>query len=98
APFTLLVNQTALVDFTLAVGQVTQTVNVEATATTLQAASSDLNSLVPNKDVVNLPLNGRNFTQLLTLTPGASPVIVSQQVYGWGFPAAAQSAVDFPSM
>src|SRR5205085_11500559 len=81
-PFTLVVDQTATLDFSLIVSAVKQSVTVEAVGTTIQTATADLGSLVSQKDTVSLPLNGRNFTQLLTLTPGASPVNVSQQAYG----------------
>jgi hypothetical protein len=98
ASFTLVVDQNLIQDFTLQVGAETQTVTVEATATVLQTATSDLSTLQSNKGVESLPLNGRNFTQLLTLSPGASPVNVSQQAYGVFAPISAQSTVSFPAM
>ena len=47
---------------------------VEATASEVQASTAELGAVVGRQQVVDLPLNGRNFTQLLTFTPGASPV------------------------
>ena len=40
--------------------------------------------MVAEKQVVDLPLNGRNFTQLLSLSPGVAPVSVSQNSGGFG--------------
>src|SRR6202043_3766472 len=44
----------------------------------LQATSSELGTLVQQRTVSDLPLNGRSFTALLTLAPGANPVNQSQ--------------------
>jgi hypothetical protein len=99
-PFTLVVDQRATLDFSLSVSAVKQSVTVEAVGTTIQTATADLGRLVSQKETVSLPLNGRNFTQLLTLTPGASPVNVAQSgaSYGVFAPVASQSQVAFPSM
>src|SRR5579863_1223823 len=82
-PFTLAVNQTATFDFTLTVGAVQQSVTVQAVGAAVEASTAELGSVVTNEQVVDLPLNGRNFTQLLTLNPGTSPVSVSQNASGW---------------
>jgi outer membrane receptor protein involved in Fe transport len=82
APFTLLVNQTATLDFVLAVGSTTQTVSVEARAELLQISTAELGTVITSRPVVDLPLNGRNFTQLLTLTPGVSPANPGQSASG----------------
>jgi Carboxypeptidase regulatory-like domain len=78
APFELGVNQTLSQPITLGVGSVTETVEVTAKAPMLQLSSSELGTVIPVKAVNDLPLNGRNFTQLLTLTPGATPVSTAQ--------------------
>ena len=75
---TLLVNQTATYDFTLKTGSVKETVTVQATAATLETSTSELGVAITRREVNELPLNGRNFTQLLALTPGVSTVNVSQ--------------------
>ena len=75
-PFQLVVNQTATFNVTLAVGQVTQVVTVKATGVLLETATAELGGTITSRPVNDLPLNGRNFTQLLTLTPGMSPVNV----------------------
>ena len=76
--FTVGVNQMVTQDLALTLGQVNETVTVEAQAKLIQQSSAELGSIVPEKAVEDLPLNGRNFTQLLTLTPGATPVSTSQ--------------------
>jgi hypothetical protein len=78
APFELAVNQTITQPMHLAVGATAETVEVRAEAPLLQLASSELGTVIPQRAVNDLPLNGRNFTQLLTLTPGATPVSTAQ--------------------
>ena len=95
-PFTLVVNQTATFDFALEVGAVTETVTVQAAGAQLQASSAELGSAVTEKEVVDLPLNGRNFTKLLELTPGVAPVSVSQN--RGGFTARPIGEFQFPAV
>jgi hypothetical protein len=98
--FQLAVSQTTTLDFTLQVGTVQQSVTVQAVGELLESSSAGLGSVISEHQVKDLPLNGRNFTQLLTLTPGASPVNVAQsgQSYGVFSPVTKQSQVVFPSM
>jgi outer membrane receptor protein involved in Fe transport len=81
---TLVVNQTATINITLSPGVVTQTVNVQASAVALEASTAELGVVIVRTEVNDLPLNGRNFTQLLNLTPGVSTVNVSQNSSGAG--------------
>ena len=67
----LQVSQTARVDFALSVGDVATAVTVEATAPVVQSDTSSIGSVVDNRQVQNLPLNGRSsISSLLSLTPG----------------------------
>lgn len=84
ANITLVVNQTATFDLTLSPGSVKETVTVQATAAALETSTSELGVAIVKREVNDLPLNGRNFTQLLSLTPGVSTVNVSQNSAGAG--------------
>ena len=69
---TLAAGDRTRVNAQLTVGNTNQTVTVEAVASSLQTDSSVLSSDIGEKTTQDLPLNGRNFTQLLTLQPGVS--------------------------
>ncbi len=71
AAFTLAVDQTARVNVALKAGAVTETVQVSAQGVALDTADAALSQLVSQKQVAALPLDGRNFVQLLFLSPGA---------------------------
>ena len=66
----LQVNQTARFDLALEVGAVTESVNVSASAPVLATDTSDVGQVVAQRQIVELPLNGRNFMQLTALTNG----------------------------
>jgi len=70
----LQVNQRARVDFSLQVGQLNETVQVAAAAPLLESQSSSLGSVIAERFVSELPLNGRNFIQLAILSPGVNGV------------------------
>jgi outer membrane receptor protein involved in Fe transport len=72
------VNQTVTRNVGLTVGDVSQTVEVSSEGELVQQSSSELGTVIQEKVVQDLPLNGRNFTQLLTLTPGVTPVSTAQ--------------------
>jgi len=79
APFRLSVNQTFAQNVKLAVGSTGETVEVNANAAEmLQRSSSELGTVIQEDVVQDMPLNGRNFTELLTLTPGATPISTAQ--------------------
>lgn len=74
----LSVNQAAQFNFTLTPGSTQQSVTVSAETGRIQTTTAELGTVIVNKSVDNLPLNGRNFTQLLELTPGVSRISVAQ--------------------
>ncbi len=67
-------NQNARVDVVLRPGQVTQTVQVEANAGQAETVVATLGRVVERRKIVDLPLNGRNFTKLGVLQPGVNPI------------------------
>jgi len=66
------VQQTARVDFKLEVGAVTSTVEVSALAALLTTENATVGTVIENRRIVDLPLNGRNFLQLVSLSPNVS--------------------------
>ena len=75
----LSVNEDRLLNLTLQVGTVTQNVNVTGAAAAVETAASTLSQVVGTREVVDLPLNGRQFTQLVLLSPGVAPREGGQQ-------------------
>jgi hypothetical protein len=67
---TVIIGTTSVADIVLTVGQLTQTVNVDASAAQVNTTTEDVASLVNQEQLQNLPLNGRNFEQLIFLAPG----------------------------
>jgi hypothetical protein len=66
----LTVGKTAVVDHALQVGEVAQTVTVTGEATMLETTTATVSQLVDQKRVEDLPLKGRDLTQLAELQPG----------------------------
>lgn len=89
------VNQTTTYNFTLQVGSSQQAVTVKAAVATVETSTSELGTAVTTRAVNDLPLNGRNFTELLSLTPGVSPVNTSQTN---GFMANPVGSFTFPAV
>jgi Carboxypeptidase regulatory-like domain len=77
---TLNVQENLSRNFTLQIGSAVESVTVEAEsgADLIQTTSSNLGTVINQKAIHELPLNGRSFSQLLTLTPGATPISTSQ--------------------
>jgi hypothetical protein len=71
---TLTVGANLVVDFSLPIGQVTQTVNVEGEVSTVETQTAAVSSLVTSRQMSQLPLNGRNYEQLLSLAPGVQTI------------------------
>jgi len=84
SPVTLTVNQVARMDFKLKLGPLSETVTVTAAAPVIEKTTSEISTLIDEKQVENLPLNGRNFTQLATLVPGVNRGIPGSNSSGGG--------------
>jgi hypothetical protein len=83
----LAIGGSVVVDIALPVGQITQTVNVESEVSRVETTTSEVSTLISPQQMRDLPLNGRNFEQLLTLAPGVSTVAaalnaVTGRLYG----------------
>ena len=66
----LAVGQDATINLSLHVGEVSQQVIVNADASTVNVTTTDISGLVGERQIKNLPLNGRSYDELLTLNPG----------------------------
>ncbi len=66
-------NDSLVINVALNVGAVSETITVEATPIAVETTSGELSGLIQSSQVAELPLNGRNFMQLLTLVPGVAP-------------------------
>ncbi len=66
------VQQTVRLDFTLQIGQVTESVEVSGVADLLQAENATVGTVVENKGVTELPLNGRGYLNLVALSSNAN--------------------------
>jgi Carboxypeptidase regulatory-like domain len=71
-----------VVDFALKVGQTQQTVTVEGQVSQVETQSTSISNLVEPTQMRELPLNGRNFEQLLTLSPGVIQQMGGATFYG----------------
>ena len=67
---TLVVSQSARLDFTLSLGSVKDTIEVRGTAPLLESSTASVGQLIETKAVSDLPLNGRNYLQLAKLSSG----------------------------
>ncbi|OYW12034.1 MAG: hypothetical protein B7X34_02310, partial [Acidobacteriia bacterium 12-62-4] len=72
------VQQSRREDIDLQIGNVTETIEVAASAISLQTENATLGTVIDNKRIVEMPLNGRNYLQLVSLAPNVS----------YGFPSA----------
>ncbi|HEY6121870.1 MAG TPA: carboxypeptidase-like regulatory domain-containing protein, partial [Pyrinomonadaceae bacterium] len=67
------VDQAARIDFTLEIGTLNESVNISTNEPPLERDTSSIGQVIENKTIVTLPLNGRNYSQLVLLMPGATP-------------------------
>lgn len=68
------VAENKVVNLDLQVGPVSETVTVSSDAAPVETRSGEISSLITEKQVTELPLNGRNYAQLALMVPGVSPV------------------------
>lgn len=82
------VNEEVRLDVTLKVGNLTESVTVSGISTTVDTVSSTLKTVVDQKRIEELPLNGRNPTQLMTLVAGVIPDPRADVTSGATYPGA----------
>ncbi|MBZ5702508.1 MAG: TonB-dependent receptor [Acidobacteriia bacterium] len=82
----LIVNVQAHIEqnFRLEVGSVSESITVEGGAPVINLADSALGEVIVGRQVTELPLNGRNFTQLATLVPGVTRGVPTGSATGSG--------------
>ncbi len=78
----LQVNQRARVDVSLEVGRLEETTTVVASAPLLRTDSSEVGTVIEERAIKELPLNGRNFAALVYLTPGITPGQAGENLSG----------------
>jgi len=88
------VNQTATVNVHLKLGSETQQVEVKADAQLVQSTVSSLGQTVMEREILDLPLDGRNFSQLGLLQPGVVPLTPGLLQAGGAARAGQAYAVD----
>ena len=69
----LSIQQRLEVDFTLEVGDIAEEVQVEASAVSVQTESGQLGTIIGSEEITDLPLDGRRYSDLILLSPGAVP-------------------------
>ncbi len=77
----LTVGRVAVVDLTLQVGAVTQTVEVTGEAPLIELTNSNITGLVDDRTIRELPLNGRSYDQLALLQPGIVKYTTANQSF-----------------
>src|SRR5712691_2291901 len=88
------VNETATIPVRLVVGAETQQVQVMADAQLIQGTVTSLGKTVSGREVLDLPLDGRNFTQLGLLQPGVVPLTPGLEEAGGSLRAGQAYAVN----
>jgi len=81
---TLTVGAQQVLNFTLQVGQVAQRVVVTGAPPAVELASSSIGAVVSPDTIVNLPLNGRDWTQLAALQTGVNVVVTQRPINASG--------------
>jgi hypothetical protein len=82
ANITLEISEVKEVNFKLQIGSASETVNITDEVPLVDTATSNTGEIIQGRQVVDLPLNGRNFTSLALLTPGVGRGAYSDQATG----------------
>src|SRR5690606_37547820 len=71
------IGDVAQANFTLEIGVVTEIVEVQAGAQMLQTSNTSVGTVIDNERIVELPINGRNYLDLVKLSPNVSAEMCS---------------------
>jgi Carboxypeptidase regulatory-like domain len=93
-PVTVNISQNVRLQFALAVSAVKSTVDVQSDASLVDTTTNALGAVVTGREILNLPLNGRNFTQLGLLQSGVAPLTPAMATYGGSLRANQAYAVN----
>jgi hypothetical protein len=74
----LQIQQTVRLDFRLEIGSLNETVEATAVAPMLNSEDAVIGTVIENRRIVELPLNGRNFLKMVELTPTCRPALPTQ--------------------
>jgi hypothetical protein len=74
----LQVNSNPVINAVLEVGQVTEQVEVQANASLVETRTQGVGQVIENQRILELPLNGRNVTELISLAGGATPAPITR--------------------
>ena len=88
------VNGNLVVNLTLEIGSVSETVTVPNETAPVETRSGEVSSLVSEKQVTELPLNGRNYAQLVLMVPGVSPTNDAFNTRGTGLDSFVGASVN----
>ena len=69
---TLLIGQAATLDFSLAVGELTQEVVVQAAGAAMEPTRTEISSVIEQRQIATLPVSGRQFIDFALLAPGVT--------------------------
>lgn len=98
AAFDVGVAQVVTLNAALKVGNVQQSVTVAAVNTEVESSTAQLGTVIGTQAVNDLPLDGRNFTQLLDLTPGVTPISTGQNSSASNTLVVQSANYSFPSI
>lgn len=90
----LSVNEEVRLNVTLAVGEITETVQVDAEASPINLESGSVGQVVSRRKIEDLPLNGRNFLQLASLQAGVTPNVSVISEFTPGHPGQTNFSVN----
>ena len=76
------VDQRARLDFTLSIGSIAESITVEGSAPIVNQSDASVSTVIGNRFVENMPLNGRSFSSLIDLAPGV--VLTPSTLYEQG--------------